>query len=172
MRFRNPGAAYDSSFGLYNIDGSGNVTNQLLVFDKNAQGGDPSGDFQSVWFKNTGSGWQASLDAANWVTFDNVFGFYSDVYVGSDNSIDWTFYTDASLNTDGNEHFAIAFKDPNSAFIFFEDRMGYGIWNTSDQYDYMVGSTDITPVPEPTTMLFFGAGLLGLAGVARRKSSR
>jgi len=30
---------------------------------------------------------------------------------------------------------------------------------------------DLNPIPEPTTMLLFGAGILGLAGVARKKRS-
>ncbi len=31
---------------------------------------------------------------------------------------------------------------------------------------------EVKPVPEPTTMLLFGTGLLGLAGIRRRKSKR
>lgn len=170
MRFRNPGAAYDSSFGLYNTDSNGNVTNTLQVFDKFAVDG-LFGDTQSVWFQNTGSGWEASLDNATWVSFGNVFGFYSDVYTPeSGQNIAWTFYTDTALNSDGQEHFAIAFKQPNFAAIYFEDRYDAGIWNTTDSYDYIVASTDVTPVPEPTTMLLFGSGLLGMAAVARKKT--
>ncbi len=49
-----------------------------------------------------------------------------------------------------------------------------GVYNENSSYSWILAGTytiigDAAPVPEPATMLLFGLGLLGLAGVNRRK---
>lgn len=46
---------------------------------------------------------------------------------------------------------------------------GYGSIVTFSNFDYVTESNSQAPVPEPSTILLFGAGLAGLAGVSRRK---
>ncbi len=56
--------------------------------------------------------------------------------------------------------------------MLFIDKRDYVTPNHSNWMageDYNISSINQRPVPEPTTMLLFGLGLLGLAGVNRRK---
>ncbi len=45
-------------------------------------------------------------------------------------------------------------------------------WTMSCGNDVIAGSVEIAPVPEPATMLLFGTGLVGLAGVARKRKMK
>ncbi len=178
-------ASYESEFGFYTVDSMASPTSvdkYYKIFSK----GDEVLNNSSVYYKNEGGSFYltdaAGYHADSWTLFDNYFGFYYKVYTGgvADTSADYIWHTDIQFNVEYNaisgvwqsvdtdiEHVATAFNGIDVATIYLDDQKGGG---DRDWTDMTVMSSDIAPVPEPATMLLFGTGLIGLAGIARRKT--
>lgn len=162
-------AAFESDFGLFlpnSFSSPTSVATQFEVFDM----ADEVGEMAQVFFQNLGGGWEVSLDLSVWTAFDNRFGFYYGVHTGgASGTADYTYFSDPSLNTVdvGDQHVAVEWNGISLVKIYLEDlRTSAADW---DWMDMTVSGNDLKPIPEPATMLLLGSGLIGLAGIGRRK---
>jgi hypothetical protein len=113
------------------------------------------------WFVDTNDDWDDDTNVA----FDNIFGFYFSTNTG----YDW--YTDSTFNKDQSEHIIIGYSDDLKKALIYLDDQPYSLPADLDYNDMISAGDDLTPapVPEPATMLLLGTGLIGLAGMSRKK---
>lgn len=105
--------------------------------------------------------------------WNHTFGTYmadSGEYGVYMNSRDGTFYTEASENADGYDHFAVFYNEDSGAYAWaVEDQNQTKTWRAWLDHDHndVVAST----VPIPGAVWLFASGLVGLVGLRRRFKS-
>lgn len=101
--------------------------------------------------ENSGNGWfkeegQYSINGGNWIDF-----IANESQIPGTNGELTLIFSDSTIVSN------IQFQAPGWKFNGLQD------------HEFSVGEIDISPVPEPATMLLLGSGLLVLAGLGTRK---
>lgn len=160
------GFKHDNTFGVY--DG----TEYVEIF----AGIEGAGTLKTLAITSLGDVYINSVDSGQNFTSES-FGYYLETPEGN------IWHSEVSRNSDGNDHM-LAYQgtgvdtveifpwspgtwSDNEFILAFEDKTYTDLGADFDDMVVMVESVE--PVPEPTTLILFGSGLLGLCAYARKR---
>lgn len=171
----------------YHFDGD--IEKVYLGTDTESKHGQPIGIYGAGFYVEFGGVLDFSVDLSTWDSWNSREGYYDQLLVTtSSNGFYWDSSNDPTteivvqlggsrwtdetfekigvdnlhLTLDAGEYLSIALEAKYDA-LFTSEAMG--------KFNFTANSAP-APVPEPATMILFGTGLVGLAGVAIRRKKK